>query len=383
MAFGMTVILTNATLVLEDGVTQGTLVFGPEGILDVSDAPTSVAGAVDVDGDIVAPGLIECHTDNLEKHFMPRPRVFWPNALAAAVAHDAQMVAAGVTTVYDALCVGGFDEENDYRRHIFGGMVEAVEAGVAEGIFRADHRLHLRCELTDWRLPSMLEAHVNRPLVQLASLMNHTPGERQWRDVAHFKAFILSDGRSDADADAMIAGRISRSNEALEANTRPVAAMLKARGVPLASHDDTIAEHVADAVALGCTISEFPTTVEAARAAKTAGLGTIGGAPNVVRGGSHTGGVSIRELAVRGLVDVLSSDYVPSALLQAVAQLTKGEGMTLHAAFALVTWRVADMLGLADRGRLAPGLAADVLRVRFHDGVPLVRGLWRAGCPVF
>ncbi|GGE52970.1 amidohydrolase [Agaricicola taiwanensis] len=379
----MTVILTNARLVLEEEVVQGTIAFGFDGITDVSRAPTAVPGAIDMEGDFVSPGLIECHTDNLEKHFMPRPRVFWPNPLAAALAHDAQMVAAGVTTVYDALCAGGFDEENDYRREIFADMVDAVERGVAERLFRIDHRIHLRCELTDWRLPQILEAHVDRPLVRFASLMNHTPGERQWRNVDHFKAFIMSDGRSEAEADAMIAGRIARSQEAVASNIGPVAALLRDKGVPLASHDDTLPEHVADAEALGCTISEFPTTVEAARAARALGLAPVGGAPNVVRGGSHTGGVSIGELARAGLIDALSSDYVPSALLQAIPRLAGTVGLSLHEAFALVTWRVADMLGLSDRGRLSPGLAADVLRVRFAGETPVVRGVWRAGRQVF
>jgi alpha-D-ribose 1-methylphosphonate 5-triphosphate diphosphatase len=379
----MTTILTNARLVLEDDVVLGTIVFGPDGIAEVSDGVSAVAGALDAEGDFVSPGLIECHTDNLEKHFMPRPRVFWPNPLAAALAHDAQMVAAGVTTVYDAICAGGFDEDNDYRREIFADMIDAVEEGVRENVFRIDHRIHLRCELTDWRLPTILEAHVDRPLVHLASLMNHTPGERQWRNVDHFKSFVMSDGRSEAEADALIDGRIARSREAVADNIAPVAAMLRMRGIPLASHDDTTQDHVTDAMALGCTISEFPTTVEAAQAAKTQGLASIGGAPNVVRGGSHTGGVSIRALARDGLVDALSSDYVPAALLQAMPRLTQDAGLSKHEAFALVTWRVADMLGLHDRGRLKAGLAADVLRVRFLGATPVVRGLWRAGRQVF
>ncbi len=379
----MSIILTNARLVLDGETVTGSVVFGVRGIEDVSSSPTSAPGAIDVEGDIVAPGLIECHTDNLEKHFMPRPRVFWPNGLAAALAHDAQMAAAGVTTVFDALCAGGFDEENDYRREIFADMIEAIEAGVAEGVFRIDHLIHLRCEMTDWRLPGILENHVDRPLVRLASLMNHTPGQRQWRDVTHFKAFVMSDGRSEAEAEAMIEGRIERSRAAVEANAPHVAGLFRARGVPLASHDDTTAGHVAEAKASGCVLSEFPTTLEAAKAARAAGLGVIGGAPNVVRGGSHTGGVSVRELAAHGLLDALSSDYVPSALLQAIHRLTVNAGLSLHEAFALATWRVADMLGLDDRGRLAPGLAADVLRVRFWGETPVVRGLWRAGRQVF
>src|SRR5690606_11577183 len=128
----------------------------------------------------------------------------------------------------------------------------------------------------------------------------------------------------------------------------------------IASHDDTTPEHVSMATALGCSISEFPTTVEAAQDARAAGMMTVLGAPNVVRGGSHSGGVAVSDLVARGLVDVLSSDYVPASLLQAVNTLSAG--IPLHEAFGLVTWKAADMLGLKDRGRLKPGARADFVR---------------------
>jgi alpha-D-ribose 1-methylphosphonate 5-triphosphate diphosphatase len=379
----MTVVLTNARLVLADRIVEGSIAFDREGIRDVSEGRTAAPGAIDVEGDYVAPGLIECHTDNLEKHFMPRPRVFWPDPLAAALAHDAQMGASGITTVYDALCAGGFDEDNDYRRDIFADMVDAIEQGVAKGVFRIDHRIHLRCELTDRRLKQILTPHVDRPLVALASLMDHTPGQRQWRDVRHFKGYLTSEGRSDAEAEAIIAQRVERNAAAVADNARDVAELFQARRVPLASHDDTTAEHVEEAVAFGCAISEFPTTRDAAEAARRRGLRTVGGAPNVVRGGSHSGGVAITDLAAEGLLDVLSSDYVPSSLLQAVHVLTERAGLKLHEAFGLATWRVADMLGLGDRGRLEPGLRADVLRVRFLAGTPILRALYSRGLQVF
>ena len=155
----MTTILTNARLVTEDGVVDGTLVYGPEGIVEVQPGRSGVPGAEDAEGDLVAPGLIECHTDNLERHFVPRPGVFWPNALAAALAHDAQVTASGITTVYDAICAGGYDDGKDYRTKIMAAMIGAVEAGGDKKIFRAEHRLHLRCETTDPNMMAHLEAH--------------------------------------------------------------------------------------------------------------------------------------------------------------------------------------------------------------------------------
>lgn len=113
------------------------------------------------------------------------------------------------------------------------------------------------------------------------------------------------------------------------------------------------------------------------------GLKTIGGAPNIVRGGSHSGGVAMQELVAEGVLDGLSSDYVPASLLQAVRFLSRKADLPLHQAFALVTKNVADMVGLDDRGRLAPGKRADIVRLRFVDDTPLVRRVWCGGAVVF
>lgn len=372
-------ILTNARLVLDDRVVSGTLVHSDGMIRDVVEGPSRAAGAIDLEGDLLAPGLIEVHTDNLEKHFVPRPGVIWPNPLAAALAHDGQMAAAGVTTVCDAIFVGGYEVENDARKGLLPKMVAAIEEGVAAGLFRADHRIHLRCELTDPGMPEHLAPFAARPLVALASLMDHTPGQRQWRDVAQLKRFMIREGLSPADADLLVEKRTADGARAAAANWPQAVRLFREQGVPLASHDDTTEEHVAEAAAAGCSISEFPTTLAAARAARKAGLATVGGAPNVVRGGSHSGGVSAAELAREGALDALSSDYVPASLLQAVVALTREPGLALHEAFGLASANPARMLRLADRGRLAAGLRADLLRVRIHGDTPVVRGLVVAG----
>ncbi len=375
----METILTNARLVLPDRVVDGTLVHEDGLIREIAEGRSAAAGAIDCEGDLVAPGLVEVHTDNLEKHFVPRPGVIWPNPLAAALVHDIQMAGAGVTTVCDAVCAGGYDADNDYRRAIFHDMVDAIETGVAENVFRIDHRLHLRCELSDPQFPEDVAPHVGRPLLALASLMDHTPGQRQWRNLSDLRRFMTGEGLTVADADALLEKRMRNGAEAVAENWPLAVRLFREQGVPLASHDDTTAADVAQSVAAGCAISEFPTTLEAARAAHDAGLPTVGGAPNVVRGGSHSGGVAIEELAREGVLDALSSDYVPASLLQAVERLTRTAGMALHDAFALVTSRPAAMLGFADRGRLAVGLRADLVRLRFLKETPVVRGLVSAG----
>jgi alpha-D-ribose 1-methylphosphonate 5-triphosphate diphosphatase len=375
-------ILTNAKLVLETEVVAGTLVLDEGGIVAVDQGASRVAGALDLEGDFVAPGLIEMHTDNMEKHFMPRPGVFWPDGLAAALAHDHQMAAAGVTTVYDSICAGTPFGAKDYRRSIFAQTVEAVSEGVRHGAFRIDHLIHIRCELTGETLLDDVEPYADHPLVRLASLMDHTPGQRQWRNLADLRRYSLgSDGKTEAQFDADVAHRMENGPLNVARNWPRIVAMFGGRGVPLATHDDTTVDDVEMGLASGVAISEFPTTIEAARHAHAKGLGTIAGAPNVVRGGSHSGGVAAADLARLGVLDGLSSDYVPASLLQAVTKLERDDGIALPAALAMVTWKVADMVGLRDRGRLQPGLRADILWFREvgEQRTPVVRGLWSKG----
>lgn len=375
----MATILSNARLILENEVVTGTIVFDETGILSVDQGVTGLPGAIDVGGDYVAPGLVEMHTDNMEKHFMPRPKVFWPNGLAAALVHDAQMAAAGVTTVYDAICAGTPFSAKDYRKDIFADVMAALRDGRREGVFRIDHRIHMRCELTSPDLLADIEPYRDDALVQLVSLMDHTPGQRQWRDIQHLKTYAMGNGKSEAEFEEDVIVRQQEGAANVSRNWSAVVAMFSERGVPIATHDDTTVEHVEAGVASGAVISEFPTTVEAARAARQRGLATVAGAPNVVRGGSHSGGVSVSELAEKGLLDGLSSDYVPASLLQAVLKLHHDHGVGLPEATGMVTWKVADILGLRDRGHLEPGLRADLVRFRALGPTPVIAAVWSKG----
>lgn len=377
----MDTVLTNARLVLDDAVVAGTITLRDGRILAIDEGRATAPGAVDCDGDFIAPGLIDLHTDALEGHFVPRPRVFWPDARAAALAHDGQTVASGITTVFDAICAGGFDQAKAERRDLFGVMLDAVEQGAP--LFRADHKVHLRCEMTDPDLLELVEPTLARPGLAFASLMDHTPGARQWRNVEVLRNFLLGIGKDAAEADREIGERTARGRANVARNLPPLVEMLAATGLVLASHDDTTENHVAEARAAGCTVSEFPTTRAAALAARGADLATIGGAPNVVRGGSHSGGVAMGALAQEGLIDALASDYVPASLLQAATRLHTVDGMALPDAMALVTRNPARMAGLADRGRLDAGLRADVVRFRIVEGTPVVQQVLVEGERVF
>lgn len=375
-------IVTNARLVTRTEEFLGSVHVAGKRLAALDRGGSAAAAAEDWDGDYLLPGLVELHTDNLEKHLTPRPGVRWP-ALPAVMAHDAQLVAAGITTVLDAVALGDL-KEGSARIEQLRPTLDAIAAGRARGLLRAEHLLHLRCELSYAALGELFEAILDEHAPRLVSVMDHTPGQRQFVDYAKYRQYYQGKhGLSDAEMEAFTARQIENQRRYSAANRRAIVALCRARAIPLASHDDATPEHVAEAVQEGVTISEFPTTTPAARAAHQNGLGVLMGAPNLVRGGSHSGNVSALELARAGLLDGLSSDYVPASLLHAAFLLRDRAGWTLPDAVATVSANPAAMARLDDRGALAPGKRADFIRVREHNGIPVVLAAWREGARVF
>jgi alpha-D-ribose 1-methylphosphonate 5-triphosphate diphosphatase len=376
-------IFRNARIVTADTEFTGTVVVDNGIIQSLDSGDTSVPGAEDWAGDWLLPGLVEVHTDNLEKHLSPRPGVLW-NAHSAMLVHDAQCAAAGITTVLDSVVIGDLDEGGP-RCQTQHTSIAALHQCRDEGLMRVDHRLHLRCELS---APDMLEVfheYADDPLLTLVSMMDHTPGQRQWRDMKTYRRYAERNGSySNADFDAMIAQRKADQQAFSLPHRVEIVRECQARGRPLASHDDTLLSDIALAVSEGVAMSEFPTTVEAAQAARAAGMAIIMGGPNMVKGGSHSGNVSAAELAQLDLLDIFSSDYVPSSLLLATFMLRHLEGWTLPKAVRTVTRNPARAIALQDRGEVALGQRADVLRVRMNRaGMPMVLETWCAGKRAF
>jgi len=372
-------VLTNAQVVLSDRVIHGTVLIRGGTIADVTEGRSALAGAEDLEGDLLLPGLVELHTDNLEKHAQPRPKVHWPTS-SALLSHDAQVIASGITTVLDAIAVGGTLSE-DIRDHIVRESAEAITSFRADGLLRADHHLHMRCEVANAQVIALFEPFRDHPLVRLVSLMDHTPGQRQFVNLDKLKIYYKGKhAMSDAEFDKMVEDRKQSQVLYSEEHRRILVEMAREHDHVLASHDDATEAHVLEAKAFGITVSEFPTSMEAARAAHQHGLTTIMGGPNVVRGGSHSGNVSAAELAEAGLLDALSSDYVPASLLHGALILHDKHGLDLPAAIATVTANPARMARLDDRGSIEAGKRADLVRARqLPDGVPVVRRVWREG----
>ncbi|WP_333672865.1 alpha-D-ribose 1-methylphosphonate 5-triphosphate diphosphatase [Elioraea tepidiphila] len=371
-------IFTNARVVTETEVFDGTVVLRGPAIVAVERGRSRLAAALDLEGDLLIPGLVDVHTDNLEKHMMPRPGVRW-SARAALLAHDAQVASAGVTTVLDALCVGEV-EHADQREQMFREGVAELRALAPRGLLRAEHLLHLRCELSVATMQESFEPVADDPLVRMVSLMDHTPGAGQFADVERYvKRNARTLGMTEAEARAYVARRRETRDRVRDANRDAILARLAGRTIALASHDDRTEDEVAAWHASGVRISEFPVSLVAAEAAKRRGMAVVAGGPNIVRGGSHSGNVAAADLVARGLVDVFASDYIPSSMLASALLLHDRHGIALPRAIATISAEPARMVGLDDRGRIAPGLRADLVQVHLADGHPLVRQVWREG----
>jgi len=371
-------VIDNARLVLSDDVVPGWVAIADGRIAEIGEGRPPERG-LDFSGDILSPGLVELHTDHLETHLKPRPKVQWPE-ISAVVAYDAQIAASGITTVFDSLRVGSDDEYAPFGGDLW-PLINAVSAAERTGILRSDHKVHLRCEICAGDVLEQTQRVVGHHPVQLISLMDHTPGARQFRNVANWKRYYSG---KHSFSDAML-DRFMKEKEALfsanyERHRRTLVELARTHNVVMASHDDTTVDHVKESIDDGVAIAEFPTTVEAASASHAAGIAVLMGAPNVVRGGSHSGNVAAEDLAREGVLDILSSDYVPASLLMgAFALASRVDGYGLAQALKTVTLHPARAAGLNDRGAIALGLRADLVRIHVASDLPVVREVFRDG----
>lgn len=359
-------VYTNYRLQLPTAEVMGTLVVRDGRIADIQ--PGGVAQGHDGDGQYLLPGLIELHTDNFEQRMSPRPKVRWPIELAA-VYHDRDLAAAGITTACDAIAVGDVTPDS-MRMTQFDSMIQTLYRGKQEGRLTVDHHLHLRCELGYDRVHDVTATYADHPLLSIISLMDHTPGQRQFVKLDKYKEYYQGKhGVTDAEMETFIRDRIAAQQRHADDNRRNLVALARAHNICLASHDDATVDHVQQALDEGAQIAEFPTTLAAAKTAHSNGLQVLMGSPNLILGGSHSGNVSAMALIEHGLVDIISSDYVPQSLLHAMFRIAQQQALPLYEAMRLFTLNPAKAIGLeGDRGSLEIGKRADLITVH-HDGI--------------
>ncbi|NBR33664.1 MAG: alpha-D-ribose 1-methylphosphonate 5-triphosphate diphosphatase [Rhodobacteraceae bacterium] len=376
-------ILTNAQLVLEDEILKGTIVCRDGMISDISSSNTCASGRIDCNGRFVAPGLVELHTDNLERHLEPRPAVKWPRQMAV-LAHDAELASCGVTTVFDAMRVGSIPSSDKTDTDSYARDLATVLRDLkAKDYLKISHFIHLRAEVCSETLEQELNEFTPDDRVRIISVMDHTPEARQFADLRQLRIYMTKKrGITDQEFEEHVKKlkEISKRNASRhEQAACDAAARL---GSVLASHDDTTKEHVRISVERNMTFAEFPTTLEAAQACRDNNIAIMMGAPNLIRGGSHSGNVSALDLAESGLLDILSSDYVPAALFQAAIKLAQ-HWDDLPRAINSVTKAPALAAGLKDRGTLAIGQRADIIQFERIEDIGLIHQVWSQGKSVF
>lgn len=375
-------IIKNAKIILRNEVIQGTVSIEDGKIKAVDQGGSQLANAQDWQGDYLMPGLIELHTDNMEKYFSPRPGVAW-SGIPAILAHDTQMASAGVTTVFDAVAMG-YNIYKSTRSQILDNVIDSIEYISDNHLAKADHFIHLRCELSCDSTSDEFDQNASTHLLKLVSLMDHAPGQRQFAKMDKYIEYYKGKYNfSDEQMNKNIRLHQQSSKEFAHIHRKYIAKYCQENEIPMASHDDATQAHVEEAMAHHVSIAEFPTTLEAAKFSHKNKLQVLMGAPNLVRGYSHSGNVAARELAENGCLDILSSDYYPSSLLHAAFSLADlDNAISLADAIRCVTDNPAQAVDLDDRGRIETGKKADILRVSKHKDLPILQEVWKDGTRV-
>jgi alpha-D-ribose 1-methylphosphonate 5-triphosphate diphosphatase len=370
--------LENVTLVLPDGVYQNSAIRAKDGIITdiekgkkLSDFPTGL---------VVIPGLIDLHGDMLEREIEPRPTSRFPVEMALDEL-DKRHVASGITTAYVALSFADFAERDDDLR-LNARMIEIVEAVVSRrDSLSCDTRVHARFEIMNPEAAPLLETMIAKKQVEMVSLMDHTPGQGQFRDLENYVQYMMKWLKVGRDAAQKELERQMAQPKTWE-SVQEICRLAKAHSLPIASHDDDTEAKVSLMQELGVTISEFPVSLEAARAAKTHGMHTLMGAPNALRGRSHSGNLSAVDALRCNQLDALSSDYYPAAMLHAAFELARKGVASLQEAINLVSVNPAQAALLTNKGSLAVGKDADMVVVQYRNA-PKVLTTFRAGCLVY
>ncbi|MDX8350516.1 alpha-D-ribose 1-methylphosphonate 5-triphosphate diphosphatase [Cognatiyoonia sp. IB215446] len=361
--------LSDFTLVLPDRVVPGGSVLIEDGVIaDVK--KHAVAGGLQGDGKHLFPGFIDMHGDMIEQELEPRVQVDFP--MDVALGHlDARLAASGVTTAYASVSFsrGARDGERRSFEHTC-GIIRALKA--AKDHMCVDHKIHARFDITFTAAIDALGDLLDDDQVDLVSVMDHTPGQGQYRNLERMiELKAAREGSTVEQARADVEERLSHRTPEDEvfANLQTVSALCRAHRVALASHDDDTVKKAGLMADIGAVISEFPVTMDAAEAVVARGLMTAMGAPNAMRGQSYSGNLSARDLHRAGMLHILAADYHPAAILPAIRVLAKTDLQGLAGAARLATANPAKALGLTDRGEIAIGKRADLAIVDANDRV--------------
>lgn len=349
-------VIEDASIVLEEGRISG-----------ISHTPEHSGETLDAAGRYVLPGLVDLHSDAIEKQLEPRPGIELPEALAF-IEMDRYFASSGITTGFHAI---SFMKHRNRSLERGQRLCEVISRFRSEGVVR--HELHLRCELPEESSLEVIEALLRSRTAKIVSIMDHTPGQGQFRDLEWFRRYWKDDvGMDEGRISAAISEAENDEYSLAFDRVERIARAAKQNGATLASHDDDTVEKVEMLAEQDVSISEFPVTTAAARRAKELGLTVSMGAPNALRGTSSGGNLSAIEAIEAGLVDALCSDYHPPSMLHAAFKLARESVLKLSAAVGLVTSGPARAAELPGRGEIREGAASDLLLVGEQLGLPVI-----------
>lgn len=334
--------ITPAEVVIEDGI-----------ITDISNHTNSTA--LEMGDMLITPGFVDVHSDAIEKELEPRPGAFFPVEQSIAEM-DRKLAMAGVTTMFHAIAFETRKASELRKTEFSENMIRTLKRMNSERL-RVDNRIHARFEVSSLDSVPTIEALLQDKLVDLFSVMDHAPGQGQFKCESKWEEFY---GKSYKMTQEELANlKAKKLNKDEETILRLINLALE-KNVSIASHDDCSIEKVKEMTDLGITISEFPLSLEVAQYAKECGLYTGMGAPNIVRGGSQSGNIAAKELVINNVCDYLCSDYHPMSLLNAVYVMRDTLNLPLEEGFKMVTSNPARMSGLTDRGEISVGKRADI-----------------------
>jgi alpha-D-ribose 1-methylphosphonate 5-triphosphate diphosphatase len=375
-------VIENAAVVLPSGILKGASIKIEDRIISkIREGNINTNNKrINAQERFLLPGFVDLHSDAIEKEIEPRPNSFFPVNIALFEL-DKKLAACGVTTIFHAL---------SFAEGEIGVRCNRKASEIIKEINRLSPKLdvktkvHARFEITDDGAMPYLESLLRDGHIHLFSLMDHTPGQGQFKEVTSFKHYFGTVyKKSDSELTKIIDRKLS-VKESVKSHVDYAVALCKSMNVPMASHDDDSDEKICWLKKMGIRISEFPVNMDTVRSARSNGIYVCLGAPNALRGNSQAKNLSARDAISSGYGDILCSDYSPMTILHAVFTLYKHGILPLHEAVNMASINPAKAVGISDKiGSIEEGKEADLIMVDIGYEIPRIVKTFAAGREVF
>lgn len=336
----------------------------------------------DAKGNWILPGIIDCHSDAVELELQPRPTSIFSMDVAFREL-EKRLISSGITTMYHSLSISKniFGEEKVKKYYRTSKGVDELSKWICLNREKSliNHKLHIRYEIDNIDGIGQIKELIKDGKVDQLSIMDHTPGQGQFRNLEKYKKVIAA-YRNCSEDEALKFIESSMENEKMSIEQiEDMVKFARDNNIPVASHDDDLTEKIDLIEPWDVKISEFPITLEVAKYAKKRGLFTVMGAPNILLGGSHSGNLSAEEAIKNEAVDILCSDYYPASILHSIFYM-KNNGSCIKDMVKLTSLNPAKALAIDSKtGSLEVGKTADILVIEENEGLPIVKNVFSSG----